>query len=80
MAVITDPLGCGQAGHHNVVLQGARRQVDWGEANPVFLWSRRHFRLLYGVPLRRDPMRRGDVQPNQGVPGGGSRGEDQAGV
>jgi len=47
---------------------------------PSSLWSRRRFRLLYGVPLRRDPMRREDVQPNQGDPGGGSRGGDQAGV
>ncbi len=84
MAVITDPPPTSSVAVKPDIITLYYREPDVmkteAKPTPSSLWPRRHFRLLYGVPLRRDPMHRGDVQPNQGDPSGGSRGEDQAGV
>jgi len=82
--IITDALPTSSAVVEPDVITLYYREPDVRETEakptPSFLWSRRRFRLLCSVPLRRDAMRQGDVQPNQGDLGGGSRCEDQAGA
>jgi hypothetical protein len=84
--IITDALPASSAAVEPDVITPHYKEPDVREdrAEPTpRLFSgqaRRHLRLLCGVPLHRGAMRQGDIRHNQGGLGGGSRGEDQAGV